>query len=425
MAAPILLLLCAGHARAQGPTPGAYYCYTTQNAAGRVATETDRVQVMPAFFGGLVFQANGTYRFTRRPGGGRAALTPDRTGLTFTGDMRSMRGEGYSASEHAFTLTNGSIAFICTLEGARSTGTAPGTNGIPAQPTTTAPQPAGGRGVGARNEGTRGKLLVTESYAYNHFLGAVREFDLATGAFRRLFPDGAANQNPRGEIVHFDRSARVSITDRSGTRTLAQLIDKPQLQFDELYPAISHAGDFVALTGGYHTTTGGLADLVSDGVELVIMARDGRVVARHRYLTQAAWSPDGGIIAAGTGPKRGLYRIEPGFQTVRRIAPSVEDAAMPAVSPDGKSIAFVRNDEVWRVQQDGSGLVSVLTGGTASFPAWSPDGRFIAALSIVTPRFGVARSFVFIVNVSADTAFVPKDDQGRELESRNRLVWLP
>jgi dipeptidyl aminopeptidase/acylaminoacyl peptidase len=57
-------------------------------------------------------------------------------------------------------------------------------------------------------------------------------------------------------------------------------------------------------------------------------------------------------------------------------------ASDPQWSPDGRRIAFVRDDEIWVVETDGSRLTRVVGkpgGGRA--PRWSPDGHRLAFLS--------------------------------------------
>jgi Tol biopolymer transport system component len=59
----------------------------------------------------------------------------------------------------------------------------------------------------------------------------------------------------------------------------------------------------------------------------------------------------------------------------------------PAVSPDGRTIAFIRGrtddrttDQVWLMDADGRNNRMVFAGGPQSMsdPAWSPDGRYLA-----------------------------------------------
>src|SRR5262245_54449684 len=65
----------------------------------------------------------------------------------------------------------------------------------------------------------------------------------------------------------------------------------------------------------------------------------------------------------------------------------------PQLSPDGKTVAFVRtttdlasgrrNADIWVVPADGSGTPKLLVGGEKSenTPRWSPDGTSIAFIS--------------------------------------------
>jgi len=54
----------------------------------------------------------------------------------------------------------------------------------------------------------------------------------------------------------------------------------------------------------------------------------------------------------------------------------------PQWAPDGRRLAFVRDDEIWVVEADGSRLVKVIgEPGKGRVPRWSPDGHRIAFIS--------------------------------------------
>ncbi|CAN5466291.1 S9 family peptidase [soil metagenome] len=65
-----------------------------------------------------------------------------------------------------------------------------------------------------------------------------------------------------------------------------------------------------------------------------------------------------------------------------QLTASEQDVSEPQWSPDGRRLAFVRDDEVWIVEQDGSRMTRVVTkAGGGRDPRWSPDGRTLAFIS--------------------------------------------
>ena len=93
----------------------------------------------------------------------------------------------------------------------------------------------------------------------------------------------------------------------------------------------------------------------------------------------------------GTGPsptrrrppgRRQLFTmpLRGGYPT--QLTASEEPVGDPQWSPDGRRLAFVRDDEIWVIEADGSRLVKV-TGHKAGThaPRWSPDGKRLAFVS--------------------------------------------
>ncbi|RME69878.1 MAG: hypothetical protein D6784_17655, partial [Chloroflexi bacterium] len=100
-----------------------------------------------------------------------------------------------------------------------------------------------------------------------------------------------------------------------------------------------------------------------------------------------SWSVSGRIVFEGWGRTApGLRLTTDSFNPIETVISEGEVYA-PAVSPDGRQIAFMRQDstgnwDIYRVRSDGSGLVR-LTSHPArdGLPAWSPDGRSVAFVS--------------------------------------------
>jgi dipeptidyl aminopeptidase/acylaminoacyl peptidase len=66
----------------------------------------------------------------------------------------------------------------------------------------------------------------------------------------------------------------------------------------------------------------------------------------------------------------------------RQLTASEKPVSDPQWSPDGRRLAFVREDALWVVEADGSRLVRVTDHPAGdSMPRWAPDGRRLAFLS--------------------------------------------
>jgi dipeptidyl aminopeptidase/acylaminoacyl peptidase len=65
-----------------------------------------------------------------------------------------------------------------------------------------------------------------------------------------------------------------------------------------------------------------------------------------------------------------------------QLTASEKPIADPQWSPDGRRLAFTRDDEIWIVESDGSRLTRVVAKPAGGHdPRWSPDGRQLAFLS--------------------------------------------
>ena len=426
MTVGFFVLLASVFAQNMPPKAGTYYCYTSQYDPANAVVYS--ITYTPAFFGNIILDGKGNYTLTMRKNKGKYMFDKASGKMTFTGDLSIMTYRNYPSQKDTFVLSYEDLGFVCGLSsGATGSGKAGDQGSKPAQGSGSGSSGSGSSGssnttAAKLNGGLTGKIVGTISYEFNSFLGSVFEFDLAKGTSSLLFSSGVAHRNGKGEMIHFDKNARLKLTDKAG-KTLKQLSSKEEFSFPDLYPALSPSGEYIALNLAHYPKTGQLTDLVSDGSALTIN-RNGDVIAEFLGYTQAAWTPDGRIVAVGEGTQRGLSIIDNRFGDAQPLAEGgFEEAQTPAVSPDGKRIAFVNLDKTLIIGIDGSNPVETIINSKMSFPAWSPNGKYLAVN--VIDNDGPETSFLFIVNLAADTAFWAKDKAGNRLASKNRISWTP
>ncbi len=120
----------------------------------------------------------------------------------------------------------------------------------------------------------------------------------------------------------------------------------------------------------------GAAGLTIEAIVAVDSPREFRIHPRDRVVAYTAE-------AAGT---RQLFTLS--LRATGTAAPATQVTASdkpvsdPHWSPDGRRLAFVRDDEIWIVEADGSRLTRVVAKpGGGRDPRWSPDGHRLAFLS--------------------------------------------
>jgi len=147
--------------------------------------------------------------------------------------------------------------------------------------------------------------------------------------------------------------------------------------------------------------------------------REYRLHPRDRAIAYTAEA--GGNRQLFTLPLRGGYPTQ--------LTASEKDVSDPQWSPDGRRLAFVRDDQIWVIEADGSRLARV-TGhpsGTNT-PRWSPDGK---RLAFVSRRRGWSQVWVIDAPVPrrGRPANEPRAPEARALTAAGvdvlSLVWSP
>jgi hypothetical protein len=163
---------------------------------------------------------------------------------------------------------------------------------------------------------------------------------------------------------------------------------------------------FVSRGGGGSVCTDNFGMKWGDFV--VVADRRGREVARFEGYTTPEWLPDGRLLMMGTQCRRaGVWVTDASLRSLSRVDGDQVNmpARSPAVSPDGRRLAFVWNNQLWSMALTGRPVLSQLTNLPKSVTSatWSADGSALAVLmfdvsmpvrSLVLLRPGNERSMV-------------------------------
>lgn len=271
-------------------------------------------------------------------------------------------------------------------------------------------------------------------------------------------PDGAAmpDISPDGSQVAFtvfDQRAELSAVSRIAVMNLdgsgSQIVTNGNTS-SVAWPRWSPDGTrllFVRVLSYRSQQTNGLGY-----GRLVVMNADGsnvRVIHGTRSLDgqPPAWSPDGRFVlyTSLAGDTQQLVVIPVTGGRSQTISGSAHAESEGTWSPDGQSIAFVRQanvvveapagpthqsmDQIWLMNADGSEkhLLAALPNAHAEAPEWSPDGSMIAFVGS-TYGIGGAESdsdALYVVNVATGEIAKVLEGVAIGMGHDSHATWLP
>ncbi|MDP4198748.1 MAG: hypothetical protein Q8922_02140 [Bacteroidota bacterium] len=176
-----------------------------------------------------------------------------------------------------------------------------------------------------------------------------------------------------------------SSIDGTGATTLVDLGEWNSYVY--LHPKMSPDGKYI--TFNYWSD---VAQKFGTKFGTILFPTDGSQPLIMEDYWDAAWTPDGSLILSATltpiGTQSttyhggGLFKLNSSFTSATQIGTGLTAPQYPAVSPDGKRIAFAMNSHIWTINMDGTGLKQITTGSNQeTYSTWSPDGSSIACVT--------------------------------------------
>ena len=223
----------------------------------------------------------------------------------------------------------------------------------------------------------------------------VQDLDLASGQLTVRFDGLDATRTRSGEMAFVQRLAPgayadhgVVVVDTRGVPGAPVFVCKG-FSFSTnrtcAVPKLSPNTELVAfVTVGSGTVCDGSYGM-KWGSFVVVSDRRGTEVARYEGYSFPEWLPDGRLLMMGTQCRRGgIWLTDGSLRSLSRIDDDQVNtpAAVPAVSPDGRTLAFVWNSQLWSLKLSGRPELTQLTAmpKPVTAAAWSPDGGALAVL---------------------------------------------
>ena len=228
-----------------------------------------------------------------------------------------------------------------------------------------------------------------------------------------------------GRTIVFERNFGIWKLDTQGGQPTEVPIMRRGASIGPVYEHLSLTNGFQELS---LSPDGRKVAFVARGEIFAASARDGGDAARvTRSLAreaQVTWAPDSRRIAYVSEREEAqhLFLYDFGSSTETQLTKDVKNDEAPRFSPDGQSIAFVRDDKELRVIDLGSKQERVLAKGFISANprslAWSADSKWVAYLGLSTRSFRNAYIVPAAGGESRAVSAIPNANTGT-------LSWSP
>jgi TolB protein len=272
------------------------------------------------------------------------------------------------------------------------------------------------------------------------YSGDINEYTFATKTDKMLFQKGSQPfVSGAGEVYYVNEAflkAKCLIRKRTGTGQYRDVLDMSNENPDykqalEDYSFIRGTGISAILSsmgdpkvspdGKYLSVTiyGYKGQAFEKNCVAVFDIVTKKLVTKFEGKYYGNWLPDGRLLMSGWHKAESvdgsMYKDVPGIfvtdaslSKLQRINKDLDDPAPyhATPSPDGKRVAFVLDNHVWVMNIDGSGtrqLTDVDNDNIETFPAWSPDGKFISCWAYKT----FERSYFTAIAIVPSTAAKP------------------
>jgi WD40-like Beta Propeller Repeat len=357
------------------------------------------VNTMESLVGSLMLDGNGNYTMTKSGGAGTYSFDAATNELSFTGELAAFPIR-YFVDDGFFTVR---LNFLDANKQEESSLDCSHGSVNAVAPTTSTPNPGLPGTLGLHTSDDQIIRFVAETGELQIIGEGMQPYQGENGETIFLSNNEFTILAPEGTLA-----ARLELDDRQDTSNSTSVEDI----FAAGYAGVPNASDPVLSGDASLIAYSSVDDLGNQSVN--VRRRNGNsseLIAVIPDMSQPSWTKDGGLIMAGgaraTGSLssvEGIYITDATFANPRAIGTNLVSPEAPVLNPDGTTIAFLQDNALWLMGSDGSNPRAVVSQpdlNVYGYPAWSPDGQWLA-VAAAEQNFE-AWSWILVLPVNGNT----------------------
>ncbi|WP_428236278.1 hypothetical protein [Gracilimonas sp.] len=196
---------------------------------------------------------------------------------------------------------------------------------------------------------------------------------------RKILNAGYADWSPNGDWIVYVAGAQIFKVRFNGTSIDTSTVEQLTFEGRNFFPDWSPDGEWIAYDSNYESPTGlsFLWKMKNDGPEKqkIVFTPD------QGEARMPSWSSNSKKIVhiqylVGVHSSEIFSVNSDGSNPIQLIENKATDY-YPKYSPDGETIAFATNVQIWSMSEDGKGMTQLTFDERGTMPDWSPDGEQI------------------------------------------------
>jgi hypothetical protein len=239
----------------------------------------------------------------------------------------------------------------------------------------------------SESQGLNGILTFDEYKNYLNERTGVTAFELIDGKETSAYKVATGSYpyaHKSGDVLYRQGCGLSLINQEGFSKSIVPCPPKQNInQYSYKHAQLSPSKLFVAVERLRYVYPNGAFRSSELQTNVLVFDIKGNEIAKYDAFFAPTWLPNGQLLLSSSRNRYGLFVSDKSFKNLSQIDNNKlqEYAYNPDVSPSGQRVVFEYNQQIWIMNMDGTKLERLLRGSKRlKYPTWSPDGKYIAYL---------------------------------------------